>query len=261
MRKLWSGKSGLRYSLTALALLVFSGPSFTGSVTAGAQDLPLLVRSDFESGTAVGWRPNIPANWRVVETEGGRAYELVTAGAPGRIRAPTSWSLLEGFDLTSFELGGRFKSAADPANMLGDLCVFFHFQDPEHFFYIHFAGASDEAHNIIGLVNGADRVKVNREAAGGSTARIKDRGWHTFKVSCDAAGEVKAYVDDLSSPVLTVRDTTLGHGLVGVGSFDDTGFFDDLELRGIRRLGPVGHGLHKAEPGWELARIRGPATK
>ncbi len=238
--------------------LSFCGGSF---VVARAQDLPLLVRSDFESEKAAGWRPNIAANWRVAEAEAGRAYELVAAGTQGRVRAPTSWSLLDGYDLTAFEFSGRFKSTADPANMLGDICIFFNFQDPEHFFYVHFAGASDEVHNIIGLVNGSDRAKVNREAAGGSAARLTDRGWHVFKVTCDGAGEVKAYIDDMSSPVLTARDTVLGHGLVGVGSFDDTGLFDDLEIRGIRWPGAGGRGLDQGEADQRLARARPPATK
>ncbi|MDH4196006.1 MAG: hypothetical protein OEW05_01205 [Candidatus Aminicenantes bacterium] len=264
MEKARIEKHKVRFPSRARRLfLLLCGLTFYGQpfVAAGAPEMPLLMRSDFESGTSAGWRPNIPANWRVVDAEGGRVYELFAPGQPGRVRAPTSWSLLEGFDLTSFELTGRFKSTADPANMLGDLCIFFHFKDPEHFFYVHFAGASDEVHNIIGLVNGSDRVKVNREAAGGSTARLKDRGWHTFKVTCDAVGEVKAYIDDLSSPVLTARDDTFGHGLVGVGSFDDTGLFDDIELRGIRRTDPAVRGLVQAEPRPDLARGRGPATK
>jgi len=218
-------------------------------IAAGAPDMPLLLHSDFESGTAAGWRPNVPANWRVVDIEGGRAYDLVAAGTQGRVRAPTSWSLADGLDLTAFELSGRFKSTADPANMLGDVCIIFHFEDPEHFFYVHFAGQSDEAHNIIGLVNGADRVKVNREAAGGSQARLKDRLWHRFKVTCDAEGEVKAYLDDMSSPVLTARDTALGHGLVGLGSFDDTALFDDIQLRGVRRPAPGGRAPRGRKPG------------
>jgi len=36
----------------------------------------------------------------------------------------------------------------------------------------------------------------------------------------------------MAAMILTARDRALGHGLVGVGSFDDTGRFDDLELRG-----------------------------
>jgi hypothetical protein len=50
-------------------------------------------------------------------------------------------------------------------------------------------------------------------------------------VSCDGeTGEIKAYLDDMQTPILTAQDKTLGHGLVGVGSFDDTGSFDDIQL-------------------------------
>jgi hypothetical protein len=116
------------------------------------------------------------------------------------------------------------------------MCIFFHFQDSTHFYYVHFAGTSDEVHNIIGLVDGSDRVKINAEPAGGSVFRLTDREWHAFKVVSNAeTGEIRAYLDDMTKPLLTARDRTLGHGLVGVGSFDDTGAFDSLKLLGVRR--------------------------
>ncbi len=40
------------------------------------------------------------------------------------------------------------------------------------------------------------------------------------------------YMDDMTSPILTAVDKTLGHGQVGLGSFDDTGSFDDIKLWG-----------------------------
>jgi hypothetical protein len=85
-------------------------------------------------------------------------------------------------------------------------------------------------------VNGADRVKINLEPPGKSVFRLTDTNWHTFKVTCDAAtGRIAAYLDDLTEPILTAVDKTLSHGLAGVGSFDDTGFFDDLSLRGTKQ--------------------------
>ena len=44
--------------------------------------------------------------------------------------------------------------------------------------------------------------------------------------------EIKAYLDDMDTPILTGCDSTLAHGSVGIGSFDDTGYFDDIVLRG-----------------------------
>ncbi len=209
---------------------------FSGAGRNTAGDWPLLVSADFEDGRAAGWKPNSPDHWRVVEQDGSWVYELNAPGEQGKVRAPTSWSLLADHDVTSFVFTGRLKCAADPANTKRDLCIFFHFQNPTHFYYVHFSASSDEFHNIIGLVNGADRVKINAEPPGQSIFRLNDREWHQFKITYDAvSGKIEAYLDDLETPILRAVDKTLGHGLVGVGSFDDTGFFDDLKLWGERR--------------------------
>ncbi len=221
----------------------------------GAGDLPLLGRWDFEGDAgASGWAPHPAASWRVSASENGAIYVLAAPGTPGRFRAPTAWSLLDGFDLGAFDLSGRFRSTSDPANPLADVCVVFRFRDPEHFSYVHFSGRSDGAHNIIARVDGADRVKVNREPAGGSEARLTDRAWHAFRVAFDpAAGEVRAFIDDLSRPVLTAP-AAAAHGCVGVGSFDDTGEFDDIVLRGTAPERPAPNALtpEEAAEGWTL---------
>jgi hypothetical protein len=209
---------------------------FFGAALNTAADWPLLFSADFEDGKASGWTPNDPGHWRVVERDGSRVYELSAPGEQGTVRAPTSWSLMSGHEVSSFVFTGRMKSAADPANDKRDLCVFFHFQDPMHFYYVHFSASSDDAHNIIGLVNGADRVKINLERPGKSVFRLTDLDWHDFEVTYDAAsGRIEAYLDDMKTPILTAVDKTFTHGLVGVGSFDDTGFFDDVKLHGERR--------------------------
>ncbi len=203
----------------------------------GMNDLPLLAGYDFEDGQAEGWKPNIPENWRVVKMDGSMVYELVSPGIHGEIRAPTSYSTLSEHDVTSFEINGRLKCKTESSNPHRDMCVIFHFQDPTHFYYVHFSASSDGLHNIIGLVNGADRVKINSESPGESVFRLTDMEWHRFKVSYDAeTGEVKAFLDDMETPILTAVDRTLAHGFVGVGSFDDTGYFDDITLKGKKYL-------------------------
>jgi hypothetical protein len=198
--------------------------------------LPLLASWDFESGQAAGWEPNIPSHWQVAKVDDSMVYELTAPGEQGKVRAPTAWSLLSARDVTSFIFTGRLKCNADVTNPLRDMGIFFHFQDPTHFYYIHLSASSDEVHNIIGLVNGADRVKINSEPPGKSIFRLTDTNWHQFKVTYDAStGKIRAFLDDMKTAILTAVDTTLGHGLVGVGSFDDTGCFDDIELRGIEK--------------------------
>jgi len=201
-------------------------------------DFPLLFASDFENGRADGWEPGVSARWLVAREDGSFVYQLTAPGEAGPVRAPTSWSVVGDLDVGSFVFTGRMRCKTDPANSKRDMCVIFHFQDPTHFYYVHFSASSDDVHNIIGLVDGADRVKINREPAGASVFRLTDRRFHKFKVTSDAAtGEIKAYLDDMAAPILTAADKTFTHGRVGVGSFDDTGSFDDLKIWGEKNTG------------------------
>ena len=196
-------------------------------------ELPLLASYDFEDGQAEGWQANIPEHWQIVEEDGSMVYELVSPGQQSEIRGPTSWSILPEHDVTSFVLTGRLKCKAEASNPHRDMCVIVHFQNPTHFYYVHFSASSDGLHNIIGLVNGADRTKINTEPPGESVFLLTDNDWHSFKVTYDAeTGDIKAFLDDMDTPVLTACNKTLTHGFVGIGSFDDTGYFDDIILRG-----------------------------
>ena len=43
---------------------------------------------------------------------------------------------------------------------------------------------------------------------------------------------MKVYFDDMNKPMMTAQDTTFGAGQIGIGTFDDSGNFDDFVLRG-----------------------------
>lgn len=193
--------------------------------------LPYLVGYDFEDTSTAGLSPKVAESWQVVEEDGSMVYRLNEPREFGEIRAPTAWSVLTGYPVSSFEFRGRLKSHTPPEILARDMLVLFHYQDPAHFYYVHFSAVSDDLHNIIGLVNGSDRVKINREPAGKSIGRLVDSAWHTFKVTFDAGtGGIQAFLDDMEQPILTATDSTLRSVLVGLGSFDDTGSFDDLML-------------------------------
>jgi len=110
-----------------------------------------------------------------------------------------------------------------------DLCLFFGFQDSETFHYVHMASTPDDrAHNIF-LVDSAPRVKTSPVAARGV-----DWGtgvWHKVRLERDVeAGTTKVYFDDMQTSVLAADNGTLNWGLVGFGSFDDTGRFANVKI-------------------------------
>jgi hypothetical protein len=47
-------------------------------------------------------------------------------------------------------------------------------------------------------------------------------------------GAIEVYFDDLTTPVMTATDKRFSWGRVGIGSFDDTGNWDDVTLRGVK---------------------------
>jgi hypothetical protein len=196
-------------------------------------ELPLLAAYDFENGSAAGFSPKVADNWQVVEEDGSMVYQLIEPGEFGEIRAPSAWSVITDHIVGAFEFTGRLKCHTEPETLARDMLVLFHFQDPTHFYYVHFSATSDGLHNIVGLVNGSDRVKINREPPGETVYRLTDMEWHDFKVTYDSdTGEIAAFLDDMTTPIITASDSTLPLGVVGVGSFDDTGSFDDLRLLG-----------------------------
>ncbi|MBN2244858.1 MAG: hypothetical protein JW755_03330 [Candidatus Aminicenantes bacterium] len=221
------------YIVCVLAFMGIATGKVSSSVCLDEEMYPPLFSDNFEDGDAGEWKPHFPDNWGVRKEEGSFVYKLIAPGEPGRIRAPYSWSILAEFDVSGFVFQGRLRCNEDIDNPYRDVVILFNFQDPEHFYYVHFSAISDEVHNIIGLVNGRDRVKVNLEPPGESKAILNDDRFHDFKVTyAREKGEICAYLDDLDIPILSAVDKTLKHGAVGLGSFDDIADFDEIRLWG-----------------------------
>ena len=66
-------------------------------------------------------------------------------------------------------------------------------------------------------------------------------GWHHARVVRKVgAGTIEVFFDNMETPVMRAEDKTFVWGQVGVGSFDDTGNFDELAVFGERVVKPVG---------------------
>jgi hypothetical protein len=109
--------------------------------------------------------------------------------------------------------------------------IVFGYQDPKHFYYVHLAMKADDHANQIFIVNDAARKKISLTTTPGTKW---DDAWHTLRVVRNVkAGTIEIYFDDLEKPVMTAKDDTFTWGQVGIGSFDDTSDWDDIELRGV----------------------------
>lgn len=193
--------------------------------------LPILLKEDFEKG-ADRWEPSEAKAWKVIAVDGGYAYRLAKKSKykPPH-RSPLNFALLRDTEVGDFVLEARVRSTVkDYAHR--DICLFFGYQDPDHFYYVHLGKTTDDHANQIFIVDGADRKKISTKTTPGTDW---DDAWHRVKIVRNAAdGAIAVYFDNMDEPVMTATDKTFATGRVGVGSFDDLGDFDDVTLRGVK---------------------------
>jgi hypothetical protein len=156
---------------------------------------------------------------------------LNKAGTPsGPYRRPAALAILksEPFKSVTMDLYLRSTAPLDVARRDLDLVV--GYESPARFYYIHLSAITDDVHNGIFLVADADRRRID---SGKGVPRLKDQSWHRVQVMRDgSSGRIEVFFDNSRTPILSAVDTTIQTGRVGVGSFDDTGEFQKIVVKG-----------------------------
>ncbi len=210
------------------------------SPVVAADDLPVLVTDDFENGMAI-WETTDaePAKlfWKIVEApndRGSSTFVLRVLGMSNYVpphRSPPSVALLKDVIAGDFEINVKVQSTRYPGNDHLDMCLFWGWQDPAHFYYVHLGQKADPHSCQIFIVNDAPRTAITVKQTSGTPW---DDRWHAVRVTRRLSdGLVEVFFDDMKNPLMTAQDITFGAGRVGLGTFDDEGQWDDFELRGI----------------------------
>ena len=217
-------------STTALCFVLL-GVARLWSQAPDSPKLPVLCREDFEQG-ADRWSPTDPKAWKIVKSDRGNVYSQFQASkySPPH-RSPLNIALLKDVSASDFVLEARLQSTVKDYGHR-DMCLFFGYRDPVHFYYVHLGKQTDDHANQIFIVNDAPRKKISTKTSPGTNW---DDAWHQVKiVRRTADGAIEVYFDDMKTPVMTATDKTFTSGRIGVGSFDDTGNWDDVTLSGTR---------------------------
>jgi hypothetical protein len=158
---------------------------------------------------------------------------LEKAGVPaGAIRRPAALAILKSEPLKTLTLSAELRSTAPVDLAVRDVQLIVGYQSPSQFYYVHLAAKTDAVHNGIFLVNNADRKRIDEPT---SRARFVDQAWHRVRLERDVtSGAIRVFVDDDKTPALTAVDRTLAWGRVGVGSFDETGEFRNIQVVAAR---------------------------
>ena len=199
------------------------------------QDLPLGYESAyvqaFDSAMAIRDFEFTTADKWIFAAQGNGSGALEFSG-PGDyeppVRSPLTIGLVRGRRFDDFVLDADLLQTGEEYGHR-DMCLFFGFQDPSHFYYVHLATkADDHAHNIF-IVNGAPRTKIAQK----TTAGIDwgQDAWHRVRLERQVAnGVIRVFFDDMTEPIMVARDRTFGAGRIGFGSFDDSGRIDNIRV-------------------------------
>lgn len=212
----------------------------TALAATATEPLPLVYRDDFEHGMD-HWQtrdaPGAEPSFAVVETKGpGGApthvlRALGTSKFEPKFRSPPNFALLKDKTLGDFQITAKVQSTNVNAGPHRDMCIFWGYQDPTHFYYVHFGAAADPHACQVFIVNDAERTAITAKGAKGTPWT---EGWHNVRVVRRVDdGTIEVYFDDLDEPFMTAKDSHFKWGQVGLGTFDDNGNWDDFTLRGV----------------------------
>lgn len=171
-----------------------------------------------------------PNAWKIAAANGNHIYSQYQASEyEPPVRSPLNIALIRDLSVSDFVLQARMEQAGREYSHR-DMCVFFGYQDPSHFYYTHIATAADDAAHSIHIVNGAPRTPIVLERTQGVDWGT---GFRDVRVVRDTStGSIEVFFDNMDEPVMRAVDKTFGVGGIGFGTFDDTGNIDDVIVWG-----------------------------
>lgn len=205
-----------------------SGPSM-GIVLEGqtiavdaSDEPPSAFSDDFSSGTADdAWQPINTGRWDVRSYGRSKEYAINTSDysslSGDRLGA---LSVIEDHVYQNFEFHGRVRSCDSfSSNSSADLALVFGYTDELNYNYLILSSRSSNS-GLYRIVGGT-RSLVQMVSVG-----IPDNDFHDIVITQTADGLTIAY----NGSTLLTTSTTFSAGLIGVGSYNDSAAFTEIEI-------------------------------
>jgi hypothetical protein len=210
------------------AFLALAGVALFIGGTTGALGVmrSITFHDSFDGGNLDRWLLPHPEDWAILGGPNAHYLHMVRNGEPGVPRRPLQYALLKNEPVGSFEFTTRVRREGK------SMIVVFNYVDTLHFYYTHLSadrGEKQPVHNGIFIVNGEPRKRI---AGIEAEPALPDTEWHKVRVVRDVRkGSIEVFMDQQGEPLFSVEDHTFTCGLVGIGSFDETGDFADVSLK------------------------------
>lgn len=187
----------------------------------------------FADGNATDWEPLTLLRWSVVMDEGDYAYFLSATGYPALSGDRLGeYSLLPGnYGNFTMTLQARLGDAVG-SNAQADFAIVFGYQNADNYFYMMFNNDVNYT-ALFKVVSG-----VRQQIAIAEQDWVTDNLYHAVEISHRSGGEITVLFD--GAMVFTVIDAAFPTGRVGVGSLNNSAYFDDVSVRGADPVDDAG---------------------
>ncbi len=188
-------------------------------------DFVYRANEGFEGGDAAGFEPQTPSRWTVVQDGGDYAYSLNTSNfdSPGN-GLLGEYSLLPGiYGDVVFSVNARLGDEV-ASNNFADMALLFGYQDANNYYYLLLNNAMS-ATQLFKVESGR-----RSELATATTDWLNDNLYHAIDI-VRSGDQIRVTFD--GNMLLSATDATFAMGRLGVGSFNDSAFFDDVRVRAV----------------------------
>jgi hypothetical protein len=175
------------------------------------------------------WTAPVASDWRV-DMQGAESvlHLMAPRGPLPGPRRPIQFALAETPEFRQVTVD------LDVRPLGHSLLVVFAYRDAAHFDYAHLStdpATKEPVHNGVFHVYGGERVRISSEA-GPQAFAATNRWYHVRLIHDGKSGAIQVTVDGRLIPALHAIDLSLGSGRVGIGSFDETGYFKNVKVQG-----------------------------
>jgi hypothetical protein len=214
----WIRQCPVRSAVVAVALgLAVAG----GAREASAQTLPFS--DDFNDGNTTGWTPS-GGTWTLVGVAGHQAYQQTdtTVNLARATAGATTW--------TNYSVQARLRmdQVNTEAGIISEMKLLARYRDDSNFYTVILQEQE----------TGGGNLKLNKTVAGvtsniGLTPLAVTLGtYYTVKMTLNGSS-ISVYVTDMVTPKLSVTDTSISSGSIGVATRFAKASFDDVAAHPI----------------------------
>ena len=199
--------------------------------TAISQVIPegylLQYQQNFSGSKVLGdFKVENPMKWGIFKSSAN--FYLQCSSGDSATAFPSNIAVLNNKVFGDFILEANVMPQADSSGN-AEICVFLGMRDLSRYYYVNLSNRSDTLNHGIFLVKNLANTKLTGDSA--HIVSWNENKWHKVRIERNIVRRtIIVYFDDMTLPLMQVKDYELVMGSIGVGTYLGPARFDNLTI-------------------------------